>query len=79
VNLGVHLYEDTRTETRIHAAESRVVVGLVDGRSDARVNLSLNRPALLHLREVLTAALGDLDNQSAALTTDTDSEHHTAA
>jgi hypothetical protein len=67
--LMVHLYPGVPVRVRLHPKEDRVVIGI--GTDPLLLDLFCDRGELVALRDILTAAVADLDTaQDAAPDTD---------
>lgn len=70
LRLGVsaHVRPDTAVTVQLHPRDGRVVVTVGDDGGGPWIDLYLRRPALVALRDTLTAAVGDLDTAVGAAT-----------
>ena len=66
--VSAHLHPDTPVTVQLHPADARVVVTVGDDTGGPWIDLYLRRPALVALRDTLSAALADLDAATGALT-----------
>jgi hypothetical protein len=66
--VSAHLHPDTPVTVQLHPADARVVVTVGDDTSGPWIDLYLRRPALVALRDTLSAALADLDAATGGLT-----------
>ncbi|WP_219414862.1 hypothetical protein [Pseudonocardia nigra] len=70
VFVSAHVEARTEIRARIHPRENRVVIRLL-GAGLCEVGLFTDRPELVRLRDALTDALAELDEQQAAFAAQT--------